>query len=37
MLALFSSSGHLEIAMNKGNAASLLGLNVDQAVNVELG
>ena len=36
MLALFSSSGHLEIAMNKGNAASLLGLNVDQAVNVEL-
>lgn len=36
MLALFSSSGHLEIAMNKGNAASLLGLNPDQAVNVEL-
>ena len=36
MLALFSSSGHLEIAMNKGNAASLLGLNIDQAVNVEL-
>ncbi|MEI6885145.1 MAG: SAM-dependent chlorinase/fluorinase [Bacteroidota bacterium] len=36
MLALFSSSGHLEIAMNKGNAASLLGLNLDQAVNVEL-
>ena len=36
MLALFSSSGYLEIAMNKGNAASLLGLNVDQAVNVEL-
>ena len=36
MLALFSSSGHLEIAMNKGNAASLLGLNTDQAVNVEL-
>ncbi|MEI8005778.1 MAG: SAM-dependent chlorinase/fluorinase [Bacteroidota bacterium] len=36
MLALFSSSGYLEIAMNKGNAASLLGLHVDQAVNVEL-
>ena len=36
MLALFSSSGHLEIAMNKGNAASLLGLHPDQAVNVEL-
>jgi len=36
MLALFSSSGYLEIAMNKGNAAGLLGLNLDQPVNVEL-
>lgn len=36
MLALFSSSGYLEIAMNRGNAAGLLGLGLDQPVNVEL-
>jgi len=36
MLALFSSSGHLEIAINKGNASSLLGLKMDQAVTVEI-
>jgi len=36
MLAIFSSSGHLQIAMNRGKAASLLGLNIDQAVNIEL-
>ncbi len=36
MLALFSSNGYLEIAMNKGNAAGLLGLYLDQPVNIEL-
>jgi S-adenosylmethionine hydrolase len=36
MLALFSSSGHLEIAINQGKASSLLGLKIDQAVLVEV-
>ena len=36
MLALFSSSGYLQIAMNRGKASSLLGLGLDQAVNVEI-
>jgi S-adenosylmethionine hydrolase len=36
MLALFSSSGHLEIAMNQGKASSLLGLKIDQPILVEL-
>ena len=36
MLALFSSSGHLEIAINKGKASSLLGLKMDQSVTVEI-
>jgi len=36
MLALFSTSGHLEIAINKGKASSLLGLKMDQSVMVEI-
>ena len=36
MLALFSSSGYLQIALNRGKASSLLGLGLDQAVNVEI-
>jgi len=35
-LALFSAAGLLEIAMNQGTAASLLGLKVGDAVIVEL-
>jgi S-adenosylmethionine hydrolase len=36
LLALFSSNNLLEIAMNQGTAASLLGVGVDDAVIVEL-
>jgi len=36
MLALFSSSGYLEIAIREGKAGSLLGLKMDQLVTVEL-
>ncbi len=36
MLALFSSSGYLEIAIREGKASSLLGLKMDQSVIVEL-
>ena len=36
MLALFSSSGHLEIAINQGKASSLLGLKIDQPVLIEI-
>jgi S-adenosyl-L-methionine hydrolase (adenosine-forming) len=36
MLALFSSSGHLEIAINQGKASSLLGLKIDQPILIEL-
>lgn len=35
MLALFSSSGYLEIAIREGKASSLLGLKMDQPVTVE--
>jgi len=35
MLALFSSTGHLEIAINKGNADELLGLQLNDMVRVE--
>lgn len=35
ILALFSSTGHLEIAISMGNAAGLLGLKVDDSVRVE--
>jgi S-adenosylmethionine hydrolase len=36
MLALFSTSGYLEIAIREGNAGSLLGLKMDQLVTVEV-
>ncbi|MEI7499958.1 MAG: SAM-dependent chlorinase/fluorinase [Bacteroidota bacterium] len=36
MLALFSSSGYLEIAIREGKASSLLGLKIDQLVTVEI-
>ncbi|MFZ4520146.1 MAG: SAM hydrolase/SAM-dependent halogenase family protein [Bacteroidales bacterium] len=36
MLALFSTSGFLEIAIREGKAGSLLGLKMDQLVTVEL-
>jgi S-adenosylmethionine hydrolase len=36
MLALFSTSGYLEIAINQSKAGSLLGLKMDQLVLVEL-
>jgi len=35
MLALFGSAGYLEIAMHKGNASSLLGMDLDDAVRIE--
>jgi len=35
ILALFNSTGHLEIAVGMGNAAGLLGLNLDDSVRVE--
>ena len=37
MLALFNSSGYLEISINQGKASSLLGLKIDQPVLIELG
>jgi len=36
MLALFSTSGYIEIAIREGKASSLLGLKTDQLVTVEL-
>jgi S-adenosyl-L-methionine hydrolase (adenosine-forming) len=36
MLALFSTSGYIEIAIREGKASSLLGLKMDQLVTVEL-
>lgn len=35
MAALFGSNGHLEIAINQGNASSLLGLYMDAPVRIE--
>jgi S-adenosylmethionine hydrolase len=35
ILALFDSNGHLEIAMNQGNAAGLLGLACKDMIRVE--
>lgn len=35
MVALFGSTGHLEIAINQGNASSLLGLDINDPVRVE--
>jgi len=36
MLALFSATHHLEIAINQGKASSLLGLKIDQSVLIEI-
>jgi len=35
IVALFGSTGHLEIAINQGNAASLLGLEINDPVRIE--
>ncbi|HML85975.1 MAG TPA: SAM-dependent chlorinase/fluorinase, partial [Bacteroidales bacterium] len=35
ILALFSTTGLLEIAINHGNAASLLGLQVDDTIRIQ--
>ncbi|MCU0371283.1 MAG: SAM-dependent chlorinase/fluorinase [Bacteroidales bacterium] len=35
IISLFGSTGHLEIAINQGNAASLLGLDINDPVRVE--
>jgi S-adenosylmethionine hydrolase len=35
IVALFGSTGHLEIAINQGNASSLLGLDINDPVRVE--
>jgi hypothetical protein len=37
IVALFGSTGHLEIAINQGNASSLLGLDINDPVRVEFG
>lgn len=34
IVALFGSTGHLEIAINQGNASGLLGLNIDDPVSI---
>ncbi|HMU69019.1 MAG TPA: SAM-dependent chlorinase/fluorinase [Chitinophagales bacterium] len=34
-LALFNSSGYLEIAIHKGNASQLLGLHLDNTIQIE--
>lgn len=36
MLALFSTSGYVEIAIREGKASSLLGLKIDQPVMIEI-
>jgi len=36
MLAIFGSSGYLELAMNRGNASRLLGIKVDSVIDVEI-
>jgi len=35
LLALFGSNGHLEIAINQGNASGLLGLNFKDTIRIE--
>ncbi|MCF8228445.1 MAG: SAM-dependent chlorinase/fluorinase [Bacteroidales bacterium] len=35
IVALFGTHGHLEIAINKGNASSLLGLYLDKIIRIE--
>lgn len=37
LVALFGSDGLLEIAQNRGRAAGLLGINVDDVVRIEIG
>lgn len=37
IVALFSTTGHLQLAVSMGNAAGLLGLRVDDTVRVEFG
>jgi len=36
LLALFDSEDHLEIAINKGKASSLLGIGIDDVVRIEV-
>ena len=36
ILALFSSTGHLELAINKGCASELMGLNLNDIIRIEL-
>jgi len=35
IIALFSSTGHLQIAVSMGNAAGLLGLKIDDSIRIE--
>ena len=35
-LILFNSAGHLEIAVNKGNAHALLGIQIDARIQIEI-
>jgi S-adenosylmethionine hydrolase len=35
IVVLFSTTGHLEIGINRGNASGLLGLKIDDVVIVE--
>lgn len=37
MLAIFGTTGYLEIALNRGNASSLLGIVIDDPVRIEFG
>lgn len=37
MLAIFGTTGYLEIALNRGNASSLLGIAIDDPVRIEFG
>ncbi len=34
-VAVFASNGHLEIAINQGNASSLLGISINDAIRIE--
>ena len=34
-VAVFGSNGHLEIAINQGNASSLLGISINDAIRIE--
>jgi S-adenosylmethionine hydrolase len=36
LLAIFDSENHLEIAINKGKASSLLGMSIDDVVRIEV-